>query len=239
MGAYFLEGLTVWRNPFKGFSKKDWLVLILSLIVVTACNLVTPAVTWSTAAGVTVGAFALVLMARGDVWGQVLTAVFSVLYGITSWQFRYYGEVITYGFMTLPMAIMAVISWWRHPYRGNRAEVEIQRLSRGQKRNMILGSVLVTAVFGAVLWWLDTPHLFFSILSITTSFLAAFLTYYRSAWYAIAFAANDVILVILWVLASVKDISFTPMIGCFLVFLMNDVYAFVHWRRRALRQTAK
>lgn len=226
----------MWRNPFKGFSKKDWLVLSFSLIVVTGCNLATPHVTWSTAVGVTVGAFALVLMARGDVWGQVLTAVFSVLYGITSWQFRYYGEVITYVCMTLPMAIMAVVSWLRHPYRGNQAEVEIHQLTIGQKRSMVIASVLVTAVFGVVLWWLDTPNLFFSILSISSSFLAAYLTYYRSPWYAVAFAANDVILVILWVFASVKDVSFTPMIGCFVVFLLNDLYAFIHWRRRQRRQ---
>jgi len=226
----------MWRNPFKGFSRKDWLVLSVSLTVVIGCSLATPAVTWSTAIGVTVGAFALVLMARGDVWGQVLTAVFSVLYGITSWQFRYYGEVITYVGMTLPMALMAVVSWLRHPYRGNQAEVEIHRLTVGQKRNMVIESLIITAVLGAVLWWLDTPNLFFSTLSVTTSFLAAYLTYYRSTWYALAFAANDIILVILWVLASVKDVSFTPMIGCFLVFLLNDLYAFVHWRHREKRQ---
>ncbi len=226
----------MWRNPFKGFSRKDWLVLSGSLTVVIGCSLATPAVTWSTAIGVTVGAFALVLMARGDVWGQALTAVFSVLYGITSWQFRYYGEVITYVGMTLPMALMAVVSWLRHPYRGNQAEVEIHRLTVGQKRNMVIESLIITAVLGVVLWWLDTPNLFFSTLSVTTSFLAAYLTYYRSTWYALAFAANDIILVILWVLASVKDVSFTPMIGCFLVFLLNDLYAFVHWRHREKRQ---
>jgi len=211
-------------------------VLSVSLTIVIGCSLATPAVTWSTASGVTVGAFALVLMARGDVWGQVLTAVFSVLYGITSWQFRYYGEVITYVGMTLPMALMAVVSWLRHPYRGNQAEVEIHRLTAGQKRNMVIESLVVTAVLGMALWWLDTPNLFFSILSITTSFMAAYLTYYRSTWYALAFAANDIILVILWVLASVKDVSFTPMIGCFLVFLLNDLYAFAHWRYREKRQ---
>ena len=211
-------------------------MLSVSLTIVIGCSLATPAVTWSTASGVTVGAFALVLMARGDVWGQVLTAVFSVLYGITSWQFRYYGEVITYVGMTLPMALMAVVSWLRHPYRGNQAEVEIHRLTAGQKRNMVIESLVVTAVLGMALWWLDTPNLFFSILSITTSFMAAYLTYYRSTWYALAFAANDIILVILWVLASVKDVSFTPMIGCFLVFLLNDLYAFAHWRYREKRQ---
>ena len=226
----------MWRNPFHGFSKEDWIILSVSLTVVFLCNLLTPQVTWSTAVGVTVGAVALVLMARGDVWGQILTAVFSILYGITSWQFRYYGEVITYMGMTFPMALMAVVSWLKHPYKGNAAEVEIHNLTVKQKVRMMVYTAAVTAVLGVVLWWFDTPNLLFSILSVTTSFLAAYLTYYRSPWYALAFAANDVILVILWVLASVKDISFTPMIGCFFVFLANDIYAFIKWRYREKEQ---
>lgn len=226
----------MFRNPFRGFSKKDWVLLLVSLAVVTGCNVATPQVVWSTALGVMVGAVALVLMARGDVWGQVLTMVFSVLYGITSWKFRYYGEVITYVGMTLPMALMAVISWLKHPYRGNRAEVEIHRLTGRQKVGMGIGAVLVTAVLGALLWRLNTPNLLFSTLSVTTSFLAAYLTYYRSVWYAVAFAANDVVLVILWVLASVKDASFTPMIGCFVMFFCNDLYGFVCWKRREKKQ---
>ncbi len=224
------------RNPFKGFTRWDWLVLLFSLTVVTTCNLLTSGVTWSTAAGVVVGAVALVFMARGDVWGQILTVVFSILYGITSWHFRYYGEMITYLCMTLPMAMMAVISWLRHPYQGNKAEVEIHRLTGRQRLWMVVWTLTATAALGMVLWWLDTPNLPFSILSVTTSFLAAYLTYYRSTWYALAYAANDIVLIILWVLASVKDIAFTPMIGCFAVFLLNDLYAFAHWRRRERRQ---
>ncbi len=224
------------RNPFKTLNKKDWIVLTISLTVVLTCNLLTPGVTWSTALGVVVGAVALVFMARGDVWGQVLTVVFSILYGITSWNFRYYGEMITYLCMTLPMALMAVVSWLRHPYQGNHAEVEIHRLTAPQRWGMVWGAVLITAVLGTVLWWLNTPNLFFSILSVTTSFAAAYLTFYRSTAYALAYAANDVVLIMLWVLASVKDVSFTPMIGSFAVFLLNDLYAFASWRRRERQQ---
>lgn len=224
------------RNPFKNFSKKDWVVLIVSLSVVLTCNRLTPGVTWSTAAGVVVGAVALVFMARGDVWGQVLTVVFSILYGITSWQFRYYGEMITYLCMTLPMALMAVVSWLRHPFQGNQAEVEIHRLTRRQRWGLVWWCGIATVVLGILLWRLNTPNLLFSILSVATSFTAAYLTFYRSSAYAIAYAANDVALIVLWTLASVKDISFTPMIACFSVFLFNDVYAYVSWKHREKRQ---
>ena len=96
-------------------------MLIVSLTVVMLCNIFTPTASLTTKVGVVVGAVALVLMAKGDVWGQILTVVFSVLYGFTSWQFRYYGEMITYLGMTLPMALAAVFSWLRHPFQGNTA----------------------------------------------------------------------------------------------------------------------
>ena len=226
----------MWRNPFRQLNKKDWCVLIVSLTVVILCNVLTPTASLATKVGVVVGAVALILMAKGDVWGQILTVVFSVLYGFTSWQFRYYGEMITYLGMTLPMALAAVFSWLRHPFQGNTAQVEIHRLTRRQRLGMVLCCVPVTAGFGILLWWLHTPNLLFSIISVATSFLAAYLTYFRSSYYAVAYAANDVVLIVLWALASVKDVSFTPMIGCFLVFLLNDLYAFSSWNKRETEQ---
>ena len=226
----------MWRNPFRQLNKRDWCVLLVSLAVVMLCNTLTPTASLTTKMGVVVGAVALVLMAKGDVWGQILTVVFSVLYGFTSWQFRYYGEMITYLGMTLPMALAAVFSWLRHPFQGNTAQVEIHRLTRRQRWGMVLGGVPVTAVFGILLWWLNTPNLLFSIISVTTSFLAAYLTCLRSSYYAVAYATNDVVLIVLWVLASVKDIAFTPMVGCFMVFLLNDLYAFSSWNKREKEQ---
>ena len=43
--------------------------------------------------------------------------VFSLLYGVVSFTFAYYGEMITYLGMTAPMALFALISWMRNPYK--------------------------------------------------------------------------------------------------------------------------
>ena len=73
-------------------------------------------------------------------------------------------------------------------------------------------------------------------LSITTSFLAAYLTFQRSSFYALAYAGNDVVLIVLWVLAAMENIAYAPMIACFAMFLINDLYGFVSWRRREQKQ---
>jgi len=58
----------------------------------------------------------------------------------------------------------------------------------------------------------------------------------RNPWYALAYGANDVVLIVLWVLAALRDRSSLPMVFCFLMFLANDLYGYRNWRRMKRRQ---
>jgi hypothetical protein len=71
---------------------------------------------------------------------------------------------------------------------------------------------------------------------VTTTFLAVYLTFRRSPYFALAYAANDVILIALWILAAREDISYLSVIICFVMFLVNDLYGFVSWKRMEMRQ---
>lgn len=182
-----------------------------------------------------VGVTALIFLARGAVLGQILILLFSLLYGVVSFQLYYWGEMLTYLGMTAPMAVFALISWVRHPYKDS-GEVAVQKLSRKQIAGTLLLTVAATALFGGLLWWLDTPNLPVAILSVTTSFLAATLTFLRSPYYALGYAANDVVLIVLWVTAAVGNLVFLPMVLCFVTFLVNDLYGFYCWRKMEGRQ---
>lgn len=129
------------------------------------------------------GATSLILAAKGNVWSQVLMTVFSILYGIISWQFRYWGEMITYLGMTMPMAIWSTITWIKNPSENGR-EVEIQKLTKKHVVMLVISGVAVTTIFGWILWALNTPNIVFSTVSVTTSFFAAALTMLRSSYYA-------------------------------------------------------
>lgn len=224
------------KNPFKSLTKYDFILWIISLVIVAVSNVMTGVADYMTLAATLTGVTALIFMAKGHVFGQILTVVFSIMYAITSYKFRYYGEMITYVGMTLPIAVMSVVSWLRHPYEKGKSEVKIHLLSTTEKVVMIVSTVLVTQLFYYILKWLDTPNLIVSTISITTSFLASYLMFYRNSFYAIAYAANDIVLIILWILASISDFSYFPMIICFLMFLVNDLYAFVHWKMREKKQ---
>lgn len=183
-----------------------------------------------------IGVTSLILNAKGNPAGHVLMIVFSLLYGVISYTFSYFGEMITYLGMTMPMAVVALISWLRHPYKGNRAEVQVNRIGGGEQIFMWVLTGVVTVVFYFILKYFHTAHLLPSTLSVTTSFLAVYLTFRRSPCFALAYAANDLVLIVLWVLAGLTDTRYISVVVCFAAFLVNDIYGFVSWQRMKERQ---
>ncbi len=138
--------------------------------------------------------------------------------------------------MTMPMALFALISWMKNPYNGNKAEVKVNYLFRNEWIIMWILSIIVTIGFYFILEFFHTANIIPSTISITTSFVAVYLTFRRSHNYALAYAANDIILIVLWVLAAIEDISYLSVVVCFMAFLVNDIYGFINWRKMGKRQ---
>ena len=195
-------------------------------------------VNFMTLAASLIGTTSLIFNAKGNPMGQALMIVFSLLYGLISYTFSYFGEMITYLGMTGPMALFALISWLRNPYKGNHAEVAVNRLEHTELALMYVLTALVTLGFYFILEHFNTANIFPSTLSVATSFIAVYLTFRRSPYFAMAYAANDVVLIVLWTLAAVEDISYLSVIICFVMFLVNDLYGFVSWKRMEKRQMA-
>lgn len=222
-------------NPFRELTKFERVLWLTSVAVSIASFFLSGGSGILETIASLIGVTALIFVAKGYVLGQVLTVLFAVFYGIISIIFGYYGEMITYLFMTAPMAVMAVVSWIKHPYE-NSKEVEISHLTKKNVLIMAALAVTVTIAFFFILKALNTANLIFSTISVTTSFIAVFLTYLRSPYYALGYAANDIVLIILWSLAAITDISYIPMILCFVMFLFNDIYGFYNWRKMRKRQ---
>ncbi len=223
------------KNPFSTLTKFERGLWIFSMIAVTLSFIISSERDILNLAASLVGVTALIFVARGYVIGQVLIVVFSVLYGMASFRIAYYGEMITYLCMSAPIAVLAIISWVRHPYEGTK-EVKVSRVSRRALIILSVLTVIVTVAFYFILKALGTAKLPVSTFSVATSFIAASLTALRSPYYALGYAANDVVLIILWVAAAFSDISNLPMAVCFVVFFANDVYGFISWQRMQRRQ---
>ena len=223
------------NNPFRDLTKFELTLWLVSVVVAIGSFALSGGGDVLTLIASLIGVTALIFIAKGYVLGQVLTVVFAVFYGIISFFFRYYGEMITYLCMTAPIAVMSVISWLRHPYEGTK-EVEVNTLTKHQLAAMIILSVLTTIAFYFILSALGNANILFSTISITISFLASYLTLFRSPYYALAYAANDIVLIILWTLAAMENISYLPMIICFVMFFANDIYGFYNWRKMQKKQ---
>lgn len=186
-----------------------------------------------------VGVTSLIFAAKANPVGQALMIVFSALYGIISFGFSYYGEMITYLGMTMPMSVISLISWLRNPFDGNKSEVRVNRIHRREVLLMCGFALVVTAAFYFILKAFGTANLTFSTLSVTTSFIAVYLTFRRSPFYAAGYAANDVVLIILWILAARDNSEYVSVAVCFAAFLVNDLYGFISWRKIEKRQSGK
>ncbi len=223
-------------KSLKYFSVFEAALWLLSVLAIVGSFCLFDGENHLTLAASLVGVTSLILNAKGNPLGQLLMVLFSLLYGIISYSFAYYGEMITYLGMTLPMAVFSLIAWLRNPYNGNRSEVRVSSVGKRECIFMLAAAAAVTAVFYLILEYFGTANIVPSTMSVTTSFLAVYLTFRRSPYFALAYAANDIVLIILWSLASLENSVYVSVTVCFSAFFFNDIYGYVSWQKMKRRQ---
>ncbi|MBQ6040608.1 MAG: nicotinamide mononucleotide transporter [Oscillospiraceae bacterium] len=221
----------------KYFSKAELLLWSLSVSFIITSFCIFDRESYPTLIASLIGVTSLIFNAKGNPFGQALMVVFSLLYGIISYRFSYYGEMFTYLGMTMPMAVFALIAWLKNPYKGNKAEVKVNSIGKTEQILMLFLTIVVTVVFYFILKHFDTANIIPSTISVTTSFMAVYLTFRRCPTFALAYAANDIVLIVLWILASRMDMRNISVVVCFIVFLLNDVYGYISWQRMKKRQS--
>ena len=218
------------------FSKTEIIIWTFSVLSIAASFCLFDGENYLTLSASLIGVTSLIFNAKGNPFGQLLMVLFSFLYGIISYGYNYYGEMITYLGMTTPMAIFSLISWLRNPYKDNKAEVKVNTISKKETLFMFFCTAAVTVLFYFILGFFKTANIIPSTLSVTTSFMAVYLTFRRSPLFALAYASNDVVLIILWIIASVNEARYVCVVVCFIVFLINDIYGYISWKKMKIRQ---
>lgn len=217
------------RFSFKELTNFEKILWISSLVIISVSFTLSKDFNIISLFASLLGVSGVMLCAKGNVWGQVLIIIFSLLYAVVSFEQKYYGEMITYLGMTAPVAAVSIYTWIKNPY--SDSEVKVGRLNAKKAVYLFIAAIAVTILFYFILKRLGTSSIVFSTISITTSFLASILTTLRVEYYALAYAANDVVLIILWTIACINDIGYVTMIICFIIFLINDLYGFYNWRK--------
>ena len=132
--------------------------------------------------------------------------------------------------------VFSLIAWLRHPYKDCRSQVQVNSVSKRELLILLGITAIVTTAFYLLLLQIQTANLVPSTISVATSFLAVYLTFRRSPYFALAYAANDGILIWLWVLAGITNVRYLSVVVCFVTFLINDIYGFISWQRIKIKQ---
>ena len=231
--VYFFGG-TGLKNYF---SKSEIILWLSSVLLIVGSFCIFDRESYLTLTASLIGVTSLIFNAKGNPFGQFLMVIFSLLYGVISYSFDYYGEMITFLGMTMPMAAFALIAWLRNPYKKNRSEVKVNSVGKGEILTMTALTAAVTVLFYFILKYFQTANIALSTLSVTTSFVAVYLTFRRSPLFALAYASNDVVLIALWILASLHDVRYVSVVVCFVAFLVNDIYGYISWQKMKKRQS--
>ena len=210
-------------------------MLFAGIVIVTICFIFTTPKNWFSFIASVLGVVSVMLTSKGVFFAPVLGLVYNVIYIIISINQAYYGEAIIYGFIMTPIEILTIINWIRNKTQDNT--VSINKINIKEYIYLFFATIIITIGFYFILYALNTAELIVSTISLVTSVVATYLLLRRSSYYAIGFMLNDIILIILWAIATVvSGITLLPIVISFGVFLVNDLYGFVRWKTQERKQ---
>lgn len=186
-----------------------------------------------------VGITTALLLAKGKNSGQVLGLLIVILYSIVSFRNKYYGEVIIYLCIMLPMYIIGIISWLRHQNKETNT-VEVNSIKPKEWVAISVVSVLAFIGIYFLLKIFNTNQLFISSLSVIDSLFAIYLGIRRSKYSFYFYVVNDLILITLWGIPVIDgSLILLPMVFNPIINLINDIYGIYNWKKLEKIQRGK
>ncbi len=229
----------IFENPFKGMKIQEYIILGVSLTAIIVSFILIKEKDYLTFITAINGMFMAIFVARAHIFAQIFGIINVILYGITSYITHYYGELIISVALYFPLTIIATVSWIKHLYK-QTPEVEIEKINYKDIIYMILITTVVTVGIFFLLRALNTPNLIVSVLSVSISTAAAYLSIRRSPFYALAYSFNDIVIIVLWGLATKESMQYLPLTISFIGFFLCDSYGLINWlqiRRRQKRES--
>lgn len=183
-----------------------------------------------------VGIITALLLAKGKNLGPLFGIIITILYSIVSFKNKFYGEVIIYFLLMLPMYIIGIISWLKH----HNKETNTVNVNKINWKEWIGVSVISIVVFIGIYFILksfNTEELIVSTLSVVASLFAVYLQIRRSRFSFYFYVINDAILIILWGIPVITgNLLLIPMVFNPIINLINDIYGIFNWKKLEKRQ---
>lgn len=228
------------KNFFKNWNLFEIIFLFCSLLVVSLCFAFGSDKNVFSFIVSLVGVVSVLTVAKGLVVAPFINIVYNILYAIISITQKYYGEAIIYIGLMIPICVLSIVSWLKNKNKDNSDVVDINKIKGKEYLYLAVATVFATIGFYFLLKVLNTNELIISTISLVTSLVASYLMLRRCSYYALGYILNDIILIVLWsIVVKNSGIGYLPTVISFCVFLINDIYGFVHWKLEEKKQKSK
>lgn len=215
---------------FKDWTKFEKFLLFASIILVALVGIIFKSDLLTTICSI-VGIITALLLAKGKNLGQIVGLLIVALYSIVSFKNKFYGEVIIYLCIMLPMYIIGIISWLKHQNKETNT-VEVNSI---KTKEWIIVSIVSLIAFISIYFLLklfNTNQLFISSLSVIDSLFAIYLGIRRSKYSFYFYVVNDLILILLWGIPVISgSLILLPMVFNPIINFINDVYGIYNWKK--------
>lgn len=172
------------------------------------------------------------LQAKGKVVSQLVGLIEVILYSMLSFRNHYYGEVIIYIAIMLPLYCMGIYSWITHK-KEESDTVKQNTIAKKEGIFLGIGNAILFVILYFILKYFNTSQLVVSTFSMVTSLTATYLIMKRSKYSFLFYLLNDIVLLILWGTPIVihQDYTLIPIALEPLILLVSDTYGWKNWNK--------
>ena len=223
------------KKLFKDWSIFEIILLITSPLIVLVVGIIFKSDVLTMITSI-VGIICALLLAKGLVLGQFFGIAIVILYSIVSFKNGFYGEMLIYLVIMLPMYIWGVLEWLKHK-NGETKSVEVNSIKWKEWLTVAICSAIVFICFYFLLKALNTNELIVSTLSVVDNIFAVYLLARRSKYGFVSYIANDLILIVLWGIPIIQgNLLLLAMLINPIVNLINDTYGVINWTKMQRKQ---
>ncbi|MBE6155297.1 MAG: nicotinamide mononucleotide transporter [Firmicutes bacterium] len=218
------------KNYIKSWNKFEIILLVLSVVVILGLGIYLECGFLATIVPF-IGFFSALNQAKGHVVGQVVGVLLAILYSIMSYNNQYYGEVIIYLVVILPLYISGIYTWLKN--RDNKSEKVKQNVIETKEwHGLLLVNILLYVGLFFLLKHFNTSNLLVSTISMNINLTATYLLVRRSRYSFLFYLINAFILLILWGLPVLNgNILLLPMVFDAVLLLINNLYGLHSWSK--------
>ena len=218
------------KKYFKCWNKFEVTLLVTGILILLSIGIYLDCGLLPTIVPV-IGFFCALHQANGLVIGQIVGVVMAILYSIMSYSNNYYGEVIVYLFVILPLYISGIYTWLKNK---DKKSEKVKQNTLSQKEWYSLLGINIVLFIGLyfLLKFFNTNNLLVSTISMNINLTATYLLVRRSRYSFLFYLINAFILLILWGLPVLNgNILLLPMVFDALLLLINNIYGLHSWSK--------